>query len=360
METLTTSPSHERLPSIAEGLSVGVIYNPASAQAKRVRSQLLDLIGSGCVPPHAIYATVPGGLEANAPGFAKLLAMGSGRRNEDGTVKPLDAIVVLSGDGLLLTFENFLAGQAANPDLPQKTRDNILKTVIIPVANGGASDKAKTQFPHGIHLRDLGGLPIEHHIPMRIETTRPDGETTVRRTTLYDSKGPTAKIAEYLNKPWRRNPVWNRIPGGKHLSMYLAGVLGWFGTPRFPVVIEGQEHSLRELIVSNNPRMGGFNRFPGDARENSFFVLAVEAGRKFARLRAIGQLLLNKSRWQEHKEIEFTIGNKEGSSARFRHLWVAVPSQSAGETEARLSRGTHVRITKIGEHAIRYASGATA
>jgi diacylglycerol kinase family enzyme len=338
-------PQVERLPQQGE-LQVGVVYNPAAAGARHLPDQIRTLVQSGYVAQGAFYETVPGGIEANAPGLRRMLAIGAGQ-NPDGTTKRLHGLVIIGGDGTVAMVE----GLMSDPDLP----DDLQDTVLIPVPNGGASDKSRALFPRGLNLRKLGGLAIKRHTPVRIETTHPDGTVTEHRTTLYDTKGRTAQIADDLNRPWRRSDFWRR-PGLKRISQLIAGAWALRKSTHFTVVEQdGTERVLQERIISNNPRMGGFRLFPGDAEADTFSVFDIEGSSWFRLPFALGRLATKKG-WQTHKELEYTIGDESSPGARGRYRPIPVSSQHGGENEHNLPPGTRIKATKIGERSIRYAA----
>ena len=325
METI--APSQEYLP---ENPAVAVVVNPASTGAKHAHEQIKTLIRSESYVPGSIYQTVPGGLEANREGLLRLLAKGAGRK-EDGTTKPYDAILILSGDGVGDMVVNFLAG---HPDLP----DGIRNTVIIDGPNGGAGDGHKTRFGRGdLDLRKLGGLPIANLYPIRVEITQPSGETTMHWTNLYQTLGLTGLIGERLNGPKHRNSWLRRVPGGRKLRDLGVGIRSLLGSTDFTITEDGEERAVHELMISNSSRMGGFELFPGDATQDTLHVL--EAGSKAKLLWAAAKLMVKKAVWQERKEIDLTIvGSRTGK-------YQTVASQHGGETE-RLTRGTRLRATK--------------
>ena len=327
METGPFSPTQEYLP---ENPCIAVVLNPASTGAKRAHEQVLEIVRSESYVPGSIYETVPGGLEANREGLLRLLSKGAGK-NEDGSTKRYDAILVLGGDGSGDMVVNFLAGQ---PGLPEDIRD----TVIIDGRNGGANDGHRARFHKGgLNLKKLGGLPIANLYPVRVETTLPSGETRTHWTTLYQTLGFSALTAEGLNGPRHRNSWLRSIPGGRKLREYMVGLKALFNSEDFVIEENGQERTVHELIISNNSRMGGFELFPGDATKDSFHT--AEAQSKTKLLGLATKLLLKKAVWQERKDLEFTVGVRGPGRHR------AVPSQHSGETE-RLTRGTRIKASK--------------
>lgn len=335
METL---PSVEYLPP---NPNVAIVINPASSGANKLHRQIRTLAGNESYVPGSIYETAPGGLEANREGLLRLLARGTGQKNDDGTAKRYDAILVLGGDGAGDMVANFLAG---HPDLPE----DIQNTVIIEGDNGGAGDGHKTRIGRaGLELSALGGLPIIRHFPLRSELTRPSGETNTYWTTLYQSLGFTGLTAELLNGPRYRNSWLHRLPGGKTVSQYLTGLRSLIDSTSFTLIENGEERTLHELTISNNRRMGNLPLFPGDATVEGAFPLAEVSG-KGNILKSLARLVLRRADWQQREELDVVI---VGSNAKDR----SVPSQRAGEHD-RLAPGTRFRVTKEQKRHLRYAA----
>ncbi len=338
MESVQPRPPVEYLP---ENPSVAIVVNPASSGAGQLYKQIRTLMGNESYTAGSIYRTVPGGLEANREGLLRLLCTGPGGLNEDGTTRRYDAVLVLGGDGAGDMVANFLAG---HPDLPE----DIQHTVIIEGNNGGAGDGHKTRFGRSkLNLAALGGLPIVKHYPLRTEITRPDGETETYWTNLYQSLGFTGLTAELLNGPEYRNSWLHGIPGGKTVKQYLTGLRSLAKSRSFTVNENGEERTINELVVSNNRRMGNLPLFPGDATvEGTFPVMEISG--KANILKNIGRLVLNRSEWQERKELDmFVVGSDDNDPS--------VPSQRAGEHD-RLPPGTRVRVTKEDKRYLRYAA----
>jgi hypothetical protein len=325
METLNSV--QEYLP---QNPKLGFVFNPASTDAKRAEQKLGAYQQTESFIPESVYVTKLGGLEANREGLQKLLLDGAGK-DDDGNVIPYDAIVNLGGDGMGDMVANFMAG---DPALTPALR----LTPIVEAGNGGVNDGHLTDFnPGDLDLTKLGGLPLVPRYPIRIETTPPDGETSVRYTSRYVSLGFTALAAEGINRPNSRQSWLRRTRlGRKALEvMVVAGAL--VKSSNFKLTEDGQERPVHELIISNNSRMAGFELFPGDGRQDTLHVL--EAKNKLALLLKMGRLLVGRQQWQTRKQLDVIV------QATGKGKQTTIPSQHNGE-EQRLVPGTRLVATK--------------